>query len=126
MRLRGERMRTILGVAVFAMGLCGCSASVEKPALADLQRAEMARPSDPQLAERYERSCMACHAVAASGAPLTGFTPHWQRRLAQGMDQMVRHAVEGINAMPARGQCNDCSPDDLRALTRFMSAGAAQ
>lgn len=113
-------MRTVIGTAVIAMSLLGCSASSEQPAATDLQRAQAARPADPQLAERYERSCMACHAVAASGAPLTGFAPHWKRRLAQGMDQMLKHAADGINAMPARGQCNDCSPDDLRALTQFM------
>jgi cytochrome c5 len=113
-------------MAIFAMVLGGCSGSVAEPAAADLQRAEAARPANPQLAARYERSCMACHAVAASGAPLTGFAPHWKRRVAQGMDQMLKHAAEGINAMPARGQCNDCSPDDLRALTQFMSAGAPQ
>lgn len=118
-------MRTVLGMAVIVMGLLACSASVDQPAAADLQRAQAARPADPQLAERYERSCMACHTAAASGAPLTGFAPHWKRRLAQGMDQMLKHAADGINAMPARGQCNDCSPDDLRALTQFMSAGAA-
>lgn len=119
-------MRTVLGMAVIVYGLCACSASPEKPGAADLQRAQASRPGDPQLAERYERSCMACHAVPASGAPLTGFAPDWERRLAQGMDQLLRHTAEGFNAMPARGQCNDCSPDDLRALTQFMSAKAAQ
>jgi cytochrome c5 len=112
-------MRTVLVMALCA--LCGCSPSIEAPAATDLQRAQATRPHDPQLAERYERSCMACHAVQASGAPLTGFAPHWKPRLAQGMDLLVKHAAEGINAMPARGQCNDCSPDDLRALTQFMS-----
>ena len=113
-------MRTVLCMVVLAMGLWACSAAVEEPAAGDLQRAQAARPHDPQLAERYERSCMACHAVAASGAPLAGFAPHWEKRLAQGMDQMLKHASEGLNAMPARGQCNDCSADDLRALTQFM------
>lgn len=113
-------MRTVLGMAVILLGLCACSASRQEPATADLQRAQTARPHDPQLAARYERSCMACHAARGSGAPLTGFAPHWNGRLARGMDQLLKHAAEGFNAMPARGQCNDCSLDDLRALTQFM------
>lgn len=117
-------MRTWLGMAIVAAGLAACSASVTEPAAADVQRAEMLRPADPQLAERYERSCMACHAAHGSGAPLTGFSPHWNKRLDKGMDQLVRHASEGFNTMPARGLCNDCTPDELRALTVFMSAGA--
>lgn len=118
-------MRTVLGMAVFAIGLCGCSASPETPSASDLQHAQMARPRDMELAQRYERSCMACHSVATSGAPLTGFAPHWKARLAKGMDRMLDNAVNGLNAMPARGQCNDCSPEDLRALTQFMSTKAA-
>lgn len=113
-------MRTVLGMAMIVFGLGACSPSAREPATADLQRAQAARPHDPQLAARYERSCMACHASRNSGAPLTGFAPHWNRRLAQGMDQLIKHAAEGFNAMPARGQCNDCSLDDLRALTQFM------
>jgi cytochrome c5 len=114
-------MRTVLGMAVIVTGLWGCSAATKEPDAADLQRAQSSRPRDPHLAERYERSCMACHAARGSGAPLSGFAPHWHGRLAQGMDQLLKHALEGYNAMPARGQCNDCSPDDLRALTQFMS-----
>lgn len=119
-------MRTVLGMAIFVIGLCGCLPSSQTPTAADLQWAQAARPANAQLAERYERSCMACHVVAASDAPLTGFAPHWKRRIAQGADQMLRHAQDGLNAMPARGQCNDCSPDDLRALTEFMSTKAGQ
>jgi cytochrome c5 len=115
-------MRNALGWAVFATSLCGCSAAIDKPGAADLARAQAARPGNAQLAEHYERSCLACHGVAASGAPLTGFAPHWKPRLARGMDRMVEHVNNGLNAMPARGQCNDCSIDELRALTVFMSA----
>jgi cytochrome c5 len=117
-------MRTVYCMAVMAI-LCACSASIKEPGAADLQRAQTARPHDAQLAERYERSCMACHAVQGSGAPLTAFAPHWNTRLAQGMDLLLQHAADGFNAMPARGQCNDCSPDDLRALTHFMSGKEA-
>jgi cytochrome c5 len=101
--------------------LCACSPAKQLPSAADLQWAETARPGDARLAERYERSCMVCHARDGSGAPLTGFTPHWKPRLDKGIDQLVRHASDGINAMPAMGQCNDCSAEDLRALTLFMA-----
>jgi cytochrome c5 len=123
---KGELMRTVLGLAMIVIGLCGCSASPQEPAAADLQRAQAARPADTQLAERYERSCMACHTARGSGAPLTGFTPHWSPRLEKGMDQLHKHAADGFNAMPARGQCNDCTPNDLRALTQFMIGEAAK
>ncbi|WP_051293800.1 c-type cytochrome [Pseudoduganella violaceinigra] len=114
-------MRALLGVAMVLAGLCACSAAKQEPEAADLRWAETSRPVDARLAERYERACMACHAQGGSGAPLAGFTPHWKPRLRHGIDQLVRHASDGFNAMPAMGQCNDCSADDLRALTLFMA-----
>ena len=114
-------MQTVLLIALLMAGLSACSKAIETPTAADLERVQSSRPRDARLAERYERSCMLCHTAQGSGAPLTAYAPDWNKRLAQGMDQMVKHAVEGLNAMPARGQCNDCSVDDLRALTEFMS-----
>lgn len=103
--------------------LCACKPAVIEPGATDLARADSLRPANAQLAERYERSCMTCHARRASGAPLTGFAPHWQERRKKGMPELEKNALNGFNAMPARGGCNDCSPQDLRALIDFM-AGA--
>ena len=114
-------MRALLGVVLVMAGLGACSSTKQEPEAADLKWAESSRPAEARLAERYERSCMACHAVNGSGAPLAGFAPHWKPRLDKGIDQLVRHASDGFNAMPAMGQCNDCSADDLRALTHFMA-----
>jgi len=114
-------MRAMLGVVMVLAGLCACSGFKQEPAAADLQWAETSRPSDARLAERYERSCAVCHARSGSGAPLAGFAPHWKPRLDQGVERLLQHANDGFNAMPAMGQCNDCSADDLRALTLFMA-----
>ena len=111
-------MRALLWIAIL---LTACSAAKLEPEPADLKWAETSRPGDARLAEAYERSCMACHSVNGTGAPLAGFAPHWKPRLDKGIDQLVRHASEGFNAMPAMGQCNDCSTEDQRALTLFMA-----
>lgn len=111
-------------MAIFVTLFAGCGDTATQPGTADVARAETLRPQDPQLAERYERSCMTCHAARGSGAPLAGFAPQWAPRLDKGMDELVRNTYDGFNAMPARGLCNDCTPDDLRALIRFMSSGA--
>jgi cytochrome c5 len=105
--------------------LTACGNDPAQPGSDDIARAQALRPADGQLSERYERSCMACHAAQGSGAPLTGFVPHWKPLAGKGIDQLVNHAYEGFNAMPARGLCNDCSREDLRALIGFMSGGAA-
>jgi cytochrome c5 len=93
------------------------------PDAAAVQRAESLRPTNAALAAQYERACMTCHAVPGSGAPLTGFTEHWKPRMKQGMDTLVHHAIDGYQAMPARGLCADCTEQDMRALIGFMANG---
>jgi cytochrome c5 len=51
----------------------------------------------------YAAVCSACHDSGAAGAPKLGNSGAWSARLAQGYDVLVKHAVEGIRAMPAKG-----------------------
>lgn len=104
-----------------ALTLAGCGGP-SIPGPAQEARAAQLRPHDAALAEKYERSCMVCHAQVAAQAPLTGFAPAWQPRLKQGMDTLVRHAEQGLGGMPPRGQCADCTADELRALIQFMAS----
>jgi cytochrome c5 len=47
--------------------------------------------------------CSACHAVGALGAPKIGDKSAWAPRISQGYDTLVKHAIQGIRSMPARG-----------------------
>ena len=51
----------------------------------------------------YVAVCAACHDSGAAGAPKLGDNAGWGARLAQGYDVLVKHAIEGIRAMPAKG-----------------------
>ena len=93
----------------------------QPPSASDIQRAESLRPASDELRARYERSCLACHTSIDAKAPLTGSAPQWKPRLDKGMDLLVKHAMEGFNAMPPKGLCADCSEADMRALIVFMS-----
>lgn len=68
----------------------------------------------------YDSACMACHATGAAGAPKVGDKAAWEPRIAQGMDTLVKHAIEGIRAMPPKGTCMTCSDDDLKAAVSYM------
>lgn len=54
-------------------------------------------------AEVYNKVCAACHVAGTLGAPKTGAKDQWEPRLAQGLDTLVTHAINGIRAMPAKG-----------------------
>lgn len=68
----------------------------------------------------YNTNCMACHDTGAAGAPITGDAATWQARLAKGIDVVYANSINGINAMPPRGMCMDCSDDDIKAVVDYM------
>lgn len=53
--------------------------------------------------EVYKAVCSACHDSGAAGAPKVGDTAGWAPRIGQGYETLVKHAVQGIRAMPAKG-----------------------
>jgi cytochrome c5 len=70
----------------------------------------------------YNKFCTACHTSGVLGAPKINDAADWEPRLAQGMDTVLKHAVEGFNAMPPKGTCNDCSEEEIQAAIDYMIA----
>ncbi|MFK8019027.1 MAG: cytochrome c5 family protein [Pseudomonadales bacterium] len=68
----------------------------------------------------YQASCTACHAAGVAGAPLFGDLGQWQPRIDKGMDTLLANSISGINAMPPKGLCMDCSDDELQASIQYM------
>lgn len=74
--------------------------------------------------DKYNKSCAVCHATGAANAPKTGDAAAWEPRLAKGMDVIVASVSSGLNAMPPKGMCFDCSDEDYKALIEFMAKPA--
>ena len=91
-----------------------CNATVAVAAAAPA--AEKA-PSGKDL---YQAKCFACHGTGAAGAPKLGDKDAWAPRIAQGIDVLNEHALKGLNAMPAKGACMDCSDDAIKAIVDYM------
>lgn len=71
--------------------------------------------------EVYKAACTACHAVGVLGAPKTGDKAAWDSRLAKGLNASLQNAIKGINAMPPKGNCLNCSDDELMAAIKYMA-----
>jgi cytochrome c5 len=71
-------------------------------------------------AAKYQMTCFACHSTGAAGAPVTGDSEAWAERMDKGMEAVMANAINGINAMPAKGMCMDCSDDNLVSLVEYM------
>ena len=78
-----------------------------------------------QIVQHY---CAVCHAekpLIPLGAPRIGIEADWTTRLKQGMPKIFTHTSEGLNAMPARGGCFECSDEQLMlAIVAMLPASA--
>ncbi|MCG6934004.1 MAG: c-type cytochrome [Gallionella sp.] len=61
----------------------------------------------------FNHACKFCHGVGRMGAPKVGDQAAWSDRIKQGESKLDDHAFLGYGNMPARGDCNTCSDEDI-------------
>ena len=77
--------------------------------------------SGAQLGEGiYDAYCATCHAVGSAGAPIVGDVLTWETRIKLGLPTLYHNAIDGINAMPAKGTCSSCTDQEIEAAVRYM------
>lgn len=72
-------------------------------------------------ADVFNTYCTACHGTGVMGAPKAGDKGAWNDRLAKGFDSALANAIKGLNLMPAKGTCADCSDEELSNAIKYMS-----
>lgn len=93
----------------------------------DQQPLQLAALSDGFDAQTtYMASCFACHSSGAAGAPKVGAgnAEAWAPRMEKGIDAVLANAIKGVNAMPPKGLCFNCTDDDLKAIIEYMVASS--
>jgi cytochrome c5 len=106
------------------------AAAEEPAAAAEPAAAEpAAAPAEPVAAAGngetlYNQTCFACHNTGAAGAPKIGDVAAWEPRIATGMDALVNSAVNGKNAMPAKGGNMGLSDDSVKDIVEYMVSKA--
>ena len=91
--------------------------------VAGAQAATSADAGPKSGADIYNAACVACHSSGVLGAPKLHNAGDWQPRLEKGFDAVLQNAINGINAMPAKGTCGACSNDDIKAAIEYMIEG---
>ena len=69
----------------------------------------------------YEANCKMCHGGTIPGAPGVGKKDEWAPRIKQGKETLYKHALEGFNAMPAKGGNAGLSDDEIKAAVNYMA-----
>lgn len=70
--------------------------------------------------KRLYIGCAQCHMDGVLGAPKFGSPQDWQPRLTKGIETLYKHAIDGINSMPPRGACDECTDEDIKAIVDYM------
>ncbi len=78
-----------------------------------------------KIAERtgkdvVHEQCVKCHQTGVNGAPKIGDRAAWIPRGANGMDALVRSAINGHGGMPARGGMADLTDAEMRNAVIYM------
>ena len=80
----------------------------------------------------YNTFCVACHNGSLPAAPRVGNAGMWQTRLGEAVQEqaslgvdsptevLIYHAIAGINGMPAKGGCQDCTDEEIAITVRWM------
>ncbi len=75
----------------------------------------------------YNMACIACHSAGVGGAPVVGDASQWTDRIAQGIDLLYDHSINGFDGaaaapMPAKGGRMDLSDQEVRDAVDYMVA----
>ena len=81
--------------------------------------------SDEVLEEQFVcdlTSCKGgCCEDGVAGAPKFRDDTDWKPRLLkQNIDSLTATALKGMNAMPVKGTCQECSDADIKAAIQYM------
>lgn len=71
----------------------------------------------------YEHYCVVCHGSGIAGAPKFRDKADWEPRFLKvnhKISDLVPIAMKGMNAMPPKGTCAECTEADIEAAIRYM------
>lgn len=82
---------------------------------------DRSHPDEPRTGMAIVRmQCIKCHEAGLNGAPRIGERAAWIPRARNGFDGLVRSAIQGHGAMPARGGMADLTDVEMRKAITYM------
>ncbi|MFW2177293.1 MULTISPECIES: c-type cytochrome [unclassified Moraxella] len=80
-----------------------------------------ADPNNPREGKMiYEGVCQTCHGAGLLGAPKYGNKGDWSARIGKGTATLHQHALQGFNAMPAKGGKTDLLDVEVTNAVDYM------
>jgi cytochrome c5 len=117
-----ERIQPVARVAIAGQDNAALAPPAAAPAVAETAAAEL---TGEQV---YNQACVACHGAGVAGAPKLGDKAAWAPRIAQGIDTLHNHALQGYQGkagyMPPKGGRTDLSDQSvMNGVDYIVAAG---
>ena len=111
-----ERIRPVADVYTGEAG----AAAIQAAAASEVTEVKVAFDGSLDAEMLYNSVCGVCHATGAAGAPIPG-SPVMIERADKGVEMLTMNAINGINAMPARGGRSDLTDEQVQVAIEFMT-----
>jgi len=72
----------------------------------------------------YDAACFACHNTGVANAPKPDDKAAWEPRVAQGLESLLKTAINGKGAMPPRGGNPAVTDEELKNAIIYMTTKA--
>lgn len=95
--------------------------NIKPVAMVELAEAGATGATEKSGEEVVKGVCAMCHAAGLMNSPKIGDKGQWQARIAQGYETLVKHAIEGIRSMPARGGNPSLSDNEVANAVAYMA-----
>ncbi|MEO7433341.1 MAG: c-type cytochrome [Dokdonella sp.] len=121
-KLTEQRIAPVGGVYSGDTGRAAMQAAADASAKAAASQVAYGGTTDGKTI--YGNLCHSCHEKGVAGAPMISDKPAWAPRVAQGLETLVKHAIEGYNGkagiMPAKGGNPALSDAQVKATVEWM------
>lgn len=95
--------------------------NIKPVAVVELAEAGATGATEKTGEEVVKGVCSMCHAAGLMNSPKIGDKGQWQARIAQGYETLVKHAIEGIRSMPARGGNPSLTDNEVANAVAYMA-----
>ncbi|RDD80688.1 cytochrome c5 family protein [Dyella tabacisoli] len=112
--------------AVYAGNTGRAAMQAAQDAAAKLAASQVAFGGSTDGKTIYDGLCHSCHTAGVAGAPKVGDKGNWAPRIAEGLETLVKHAIDGYhgpdgNTMPAKGGMPSLTDEQVKNAVHWMT-----